>query len=968
MNFSEFQEQLAKLSIDSGRSEYRVEGESKEPLVVTESVALRGIRFNQPVIIRHVTFQKFVDFSEWRCEASLRIEDCKFESGLRLADTHVEGLCSLKQCSFNDSKRGWLDFRRMQISGLLDASNITSRVGIDMANMQTGNDAWFHGAHLEAMLRTRDNPDPNKPRLDDKRLAGIQANWDDDAECQVHTVYLQDKALHLAGAIIGRHLFFMDGSGRTVSVDGMLDLRAKVTGNVEISNATITAEASTTAINMGAATVGGSVFIVEGTKITGNVDLRAKVTGNVEISNATITAAASTTAVQMEAATVGGSVFIVEGTKITGKVDLRAKVTGSVEIRNATITAAEWTKVVDMGAATVGGSVFIVEGTKITGNVDLRAKVTGNVEISNATITAEASTTAVQMEAATVGGAVFIRDKARIRGKIWLFQATLGGLFVTSQPSKGKFEIPQLESHTTQRTALIYGQFNLTYATIHGPCQIYHLSHFGDFIARHLTVHGDFDLCGSIVGTMMNKTQTNWLVDEFKNPEQAATWSSEETSDRIEPVEKQKTIDLEMAEIHGRCWLKGTRVLGNIYLEDAEIAGEANFDEGEVYGDLQLRSSIIKGRVFADEKSTATSYPRVKGEVDLSFANVQQLDVKLEDGAQGSPAFRPKNINLTNATIDTLSLRGKVDFNSGFEITTDQSIIQTIQFDENDPLKVVNKPPIVGFRDNLRALLFTVFCMLIFFTLVPNFSLFLFFVLLVFAGFNIAFFWRHHSLLEEKPPAIPILDHLHLTKPFSRGYYVMVEQRLRSKGNDEHADEVFLMRRKREREEEKNSGRLHRWSGFLDFIMGYGVRMHRILVIYVLIGILNWAVFLDKNSVERPIVFVQNRTDGAAWGNADKELGSDPCKKNVWPSDGGRAVGPNEWDAKHAFFVALRLQIPIIQLVTENDWTPATRTMENPPFCWTGISYADFASVTMVLNLLLIPLLVTGLTGYNKKL
>ena len=196
----------------------------------------------------------------------------------------------------------------------------------------------------------------------------------------------------------------------------------------------------------------------------------------------------------------------------------------------------------------------------------------------------------------------------------------------------------------------------------------------------------------------------------------------------------------------------------------------------------------------------------------------------------------------------------------------------------------------------------------------------------------------------------------------------MVEQRLRSKGNDELADEVFLMRRKAERKQQKNeSGGLCLWSGFLDFIMGYGVRMHRILVIYVLMGILNWVVFLDKNSVERPIVFVQNRTDGAAWGNADEELGSDTGKKNVWPSDGGRAVGPNEWDAKHAFFVALRLQIPIIQLVTENDWTPATRPMENPLFRWTGISYADFASVTMVLNLLLIPLLVTGLTGYNKK-
>jgi hypothetical protein len=175
------------------------------------------------------------------------------------------------------------------------------------------------------------------------------------------------------------------------------------------------------------------------------------------------------------------------------------------------------------------------------------------------------------------------------------------------------------------------------------------------------------------------------------------------------------------------------------------------------------------------------------------------------------------------------------------------------------------------------------------------------------------------------------------------------------------------MRRKRERHEADGP---QWWSGFLDFIMGYGVRSARLVIAYLLIGFLNWSVFLDKNSIERPIVFVQNRMDGPAWGLADREPGNrtDRTPANVWPSDGGRAVGAGEWDAKHAFFLALRLQIPIIQLVTENDWTPATRPMEHWLVRWTGISYADFASLTMVANLVLIPLLIAGLTGYNKKL
>lgn len=949
MTFSEFQEQLATLKTDSGRAEYRVEGLSIQRVVVNDPVPLRGVRFDQPVIIRHITFTQFVDFSEWRCDASLRIEHCTFEAGLRLADTHIGGLCSLKECTFDDPHRGWLDFRRMQIAGLLDATNITSAVSIDMANLQTGDDAWFSGADLTAMLRTRDNPEPQKPRLDDDRLASIQANWKDDLECQANTKYLLDRALHLTGASIGKSLFLQDDAGRPVKVNGMLDLRAKVTGQVAISNATITAKDSTMALDMETATVGGAVFIL---------------------------------------------------------------------------------------------------GTNITGQVDLRAKVTGNVEISNATITATELTIALNMYAATVGGSLFIGDQTRIRGQIWLFQATLGGLFVTSNVREIKFAIPRANQTQPSRQALIEGTINLTYATIHGPCQIHQLSHFGQFIARHLTVHGDFDLCGSIVGTTKTSKQQKWLDEEFKKPElkkrwfveleelskksepfkkwfaeykelckefeptkklfdelvklrnkfepsenwlaeldklfqkiePTGKWSAEETDHRMTFVKDENTVDLEMAEIHGRCWLKGTRVLGNVYLEDAEIVGEANFDEGEVYGDLQLRSSIIKGRVFADEKSSATSYPRVKGVVDLSYANVQQVDVKLEDSKPNdAQAFRPEKIDLTGATIDTFSLRGEADCESEFGIVTEQSTIQTIQCQDLENVKGIPSPRTK--MDLCRNWVFIILVLAIGHLFWMNPSSFAIVAFGLFIAYNaVPWFQRRDPRNKDKTDKKEITDkdkdkekkkrilaHLHLTKPFSRGYYVMVEQRLRSKGEDETADDVFLMRRKRERQE---MGGIQPWSFFLDFIMGYGVRMPRLFVIYFLIGFLNWGIFLDKNSVERPIVFVQNRTDGPAWGNANEEPGSDATKivKNVWPSDGGRAVGHGEWDSKHAFFMALRLQIPIIQLVTENDWTPATRPMECWLFRWSGISYADFASITMVLNLLLIPLLITGLTGYNKKL
>jgi len=85
---------------------------------------------------------------------------------------------------------------------------------------------------------------------------------------------------------------------------------------------------------------------------------------------------------------------------------------------------------------------------------------------------------------------------------------------------------------------------------------------------------------------------------------------------------------------------------------------------------------------------------------------------------------------------------------------------------------------------------------------------------------------------------------------------------------------------------------------------------------------------------------------------------------NPWPADGGTAQGEappwNQWDG---FFMASRIQFPFVELMAENDWEPSSRTMDIFP-C---VTYENYASACMIVNLVLLPTIIAGLTGYMKR-
>lgn len=285
-----------------------------------------------------------------------------------------------------------------------------------------------------------------------------------------------------------------------------------------------------------------------------------------------------------------------------------------------------------------------------------------------------------------------------------------------------------------------------------------------------------------------------------------------------------------------------------------------------------------------------------------------------------------------------------------------------------------------------------------------------------------------------------ILDWLERSR-FSRSTYIAVEDWMRRSGNPAMANAVFLARLHREVDEglsqsawsdvdERHpesrititkalpwwqippewraaarywlrwlfSPRIW-WSRLLDVLVGHGVHIDRPLHLFVLLWFINWGVFLDPHSVERPLVFVAVREPLAVDAetskinrDTDREIlgmptGDPPQYVNPWIDDGGRAPDPSElkpensWSPMHAFWLTTRIQIPLLQLFAEGDWQPASRLIvpqgssanatTGPPSrnlrnFW-GMTYENFAAGMMILNTALLSVIIAAASGYLRR-
>ena len=1025
-------------------------------------------RFQKPIQVEHVIFEVYVDLSECAFKQSLRLEDCEFLYGLGLADTHIQGLCSLKGSIFKAPQKGWLNFNRLCIDGLFDCTLIESDACIDLTNLQAGDDVWFDGASIKSAI------------LDKAAIKACEHHWESDVDkvlCDFH----MGTALCLDGAKIRCNLYFQILSGHRFQAFGKLDLRADIGGQVSFVNAKISAIAKKgKAIYMNNADVKASIYFKDNTEIRGTVDLRAKVGGQITFDESVVTVRREDMAIDLEFAEVKDAIFV-RKSKVNGRIDLRARISGLIKFENTSVVAlselptvnfdsaevggtitfnetrvvgridlrarvggsvifenqsvvlrtkknlsgqklsakprkaieklpAKPKKAIDMTAAEVGGSVIFGSDLKVRGGIDLSAKVSGDISFERSIVDTRTSEAAVDMEALNVGKAVFFASTV-LKSDVIMIGATVNrGIFINNRA--GVYNI-----------FLLYGKLDLSYAKVTGPVDIYHARFTSPILAKHLTVDGDFNLNG--------------------------------------------------CECHSE-----------VTFEDAMIEGDVNLEKSTLESDLILRSARVGGRLFGDPESGVERYPQVIGEIDLRYAELKHVSMRFEKGHK----FFPKSVLLDGAKAEQLELLGKLPARDsagtpGFKISVEglkfESLAlenpkhksQSLEIDEGEDREFRDQAVrlasyfsalllLLGWLTTslvwyqaavsttlLRSLLFLLIaasawgCSLATVELIyrriadeispygwsPRDMIRIGFWLIMaslivtlFAApgsrvwLLITFFYIGHTLIGtmRQPHWMKLISfrdagtYLVLDKKavrrkrveakrdsrllcflkrieFSRGFFSDVEQNYRSRGYQEAADEVFITRRKQEVQLAGGVvqalgnpkkwtwfqrllafvGNFHPWRNFVDLIVGYGIRYRRPIHIFLLLWLINTAIFTDHSSIERPLTFVQLRSDLRVENERIQSLALDDASITPWDDRSGKPQS-TEWSTSDGFFMATRIQFPFVNLIAENDWEASSEPMPLLPI---DLKYENYASLCMLANLILLPTIIAGMTGYLKK-
>jgi hypothetical protein len=220
--------------------------------------------------------------------------------------------------------------------------------------------------------------------------------------------------------------------GGLTATGGVRALRAQITGQLGLQEATLTNEGGT-ALSLDGARVDGGAFL-GGLTATGGVRAQgAQITGQLSLQKATLTNKGGT-ALNLDGARVDGGAFL-RGLTATGEVHaLRAQITGQLGLQEATLTN-EGGTALSLDGARVDGGAFL-GGLTATGEVHAQgAQITGHLGLQKATLTNKGDT-ALNLEQLTVR-ALLLQSLRSVHGGLNLTRSQIDDLIVDDSPVGG---------------------------------------------------------------------------------------------------------------------------------------------------------------------------------------------------------------------------------------------------------------------------------------------------------------------------------------------------------------------------------------------------------------------------------------------------------------------------------------------------------------------------------------------------
>lgn len=909
--YSEF---LARLA----RGE-RVAGTPRAPLCV-----MAGDRDAPPptaiahaVHVRHVQFEGPVRFDETRFAGSVRFEQCSFPAGLHAADARIDGTFSLAGSRLADPITRRIDLRRIEVARVTDLSGISCRATVSLENARLGDDLRLDGARLA--------------------IAPPHASVGSEAASTASDGDLDDTSLCLEGAHVAGHVYLVARPGRRPVLGGTLDLRARIAGSVAIDGAHIGREGARVALEARGVEVQGSLF-VHGSTLRGSVLVQGTIRRDLQFFDTRIAADPGARALDCERLRIDGSLNLVGGCRVTGSVVLRTRIGAQLACSALEVEVVAAGDALDLQGAQVAGSMFLRDGCRFGGAVHGGGiAVGGNLEFAASTFgdpAADPGYFAVAFDQARIAGSLHLDATNRVHGdasfvalhatNVWMGARVRGRVLLNGAQLRGVLSLSGLDARSAWLdNARIGGDLELNgtrLGTSRTDAEGASGTGTGDgleanmcLLARHIQVQGDVS---SHALRLVRATTAPLGLEDFARAQVAGDVTL--LSGEIDGF-----LNLDGMTVGGNLNLLGTRVRGDVRLQGARIAG----------------SAPVVGPIGG---------PVIEGELDVRLAHVRQLTLSFDEPMSRAPDGERSTVSrvaLGDARVDALEVRG------AFDAERHDIDVDGLAFGGLEVSGLAERSPAgrTSWRDAVRGVLWLALVVLAA-VLLPDmrWRLALGAWALVVAAVAIA---------QRRPTGrdghTQLLQFLAGAR-FSRGFYLDVERQLRQRGEDAAADEVFLSRRKREaRVAWQASSRLaglprRVWAELLDLGIGYGVRVSRAAHLWTLLWFVATGLFARPESVERPLGF-----------GARPAVEAPPPVPNPWSDEGGM---PDVWSTTDGFWVASRLQLPFIALPAASDWAPSSR-----PVPYLGISYENLATVLVLLNAVLLPLLLAGATGILKK-
>ncbi len=502
----------------------------------------RGIRF------RHFTIAGRVDLSGLKVPFPLVFEDCDFDSPVLLDGAEIHELaltgcrCLAGLLANGVRVRRDVNLSGSTVSGTLSSAASTSRKAA----------VWLCEARIGGRLLCVDTV------IDGQGERSVQAD-----------------RLEVGGNIRLLHRFSGIGEVRLIG--------AHIGGSLDLTGARIEADSSGLALDLGEATIDGSVFLIpdaQGRKpvVRGRIDMgRARISGQLLIRGATLApeqglpvgsaysrSRLSGTALNAPRLSVGAETTLEDSCQVSGGIELSMSDLSSLSIGPGCSLQAPGRTVLDLSNAELRSTLTVSEGVPVHGTVRLEGtRVQGNLCLRGAVLSDPAGRYLVTAHGATIDGEAQLQGLRATGGAVGFRAATIGNVVDASDAqlaNPGGYTL-SLHQANIRGSVRMVGAFKsdglvvLNRATIDGrllctggtftcpgPAQRNEAGHAIEAISA--TIRGGMDLCWKQASPSADFTDaaTSFVADD------PATWPerialSGFTYDRLERPQRGSSIE-----------------------------------------------------------------------------------------------------------------------------------------------------------------------------------------------------------------------------------------------------------------------------------------------------------------------------------------------------------------------------------------------------------------------------------------